>query len=83
MIDEPAWWRFDMPLRNGWIDWRKPEFLGQDSDWDTFLNKQKKRYTKLPGDLASVIGVLDGLWVLKQKVGFEIEYVSKVAVRIA
>jgi len=72
-----------MPLRNGWIDWRKPEFMGQDSDWDKFLNKQKKKYTNFPGDLGSVIGVLDTLWILKQKVGFDLVSVSKVAVRIA
>jgi hypothetical protein len=83
IIDESAWWRFDMPLRDGWIDWRKPEFIGQDSDWDAFLNKQKTRYADIPGDLASAISVLDTLWIVKQKVGFDFEYVSKVAVRIA
>ena len=41
ILEELAWSRFEMPLRDAWIDWQNPAFIGQDSDWDKFLKKQK------------------------------------------
>ena len=83
IIEELAWSRFEMPLRGAWIDWRKPEFIGQATDWDKFLKKQKRKYPDLPGDLGPAIKGLDAVWVVKQKSGFEFDPVSKVAVQVA
>jgi len=72
-----------MPLLDAWIDWQKPDFIGQDPDWDKFLKKQRRKYPDLPGDLEAAIKSLDVVWIVKQKSGFEFDPVSKVMLRIA
>ena len=48
IIEDLTWWRFDFPLKNNYIDWRRPGFLPADSVWELFVDKQRRRYPRSP-----------------------------------
>lgn len=75
IIDGVGWDRFQMQLEDGWIDWAKPHFMGEDAAWATFLDGQKTRYPGLPDDLAAVLHSVDAVWILTQSGRFEFSLV--------
>lgn len=71
VVDDTAWFRFEMQLTGNWIDWKNPVFISQDSEWTQFLEAQKKRYPDLPNDLASTIQEVDSIRIFRQTSRFE------------
>jgi hypothetical protein len=71
VVADETWWRFDMQLRNGWIKWASPRFLGGDQGWEKFLRRQRPRYPDLPADLRTVISGLDAVWILRKATGYQ------------
>lgn len=71
VIDDTAWFRFEMQLTGNWIDWKNPVFISQDSEWTQFLEPQQKRYPDLPNDLASTIQEVDSIRIFRQTSRFE------------
>lgn len=76
VIEDLTWWRFSFQLKNDWIDWKKPQLVGADPDWEEFLRKQHCRYPALLSELPSVIAQLDSVWIVRQLEGhcFQLEY---------
>jgi hypothetical protein len=70
IIDEIAWPRFELQLKERWIDWTRARFVGTDG-WDKFLARQHKEYPGLPDDLAETIRTINSIWILRQSSEFE------------
>jgi hypothetical protein len=64
VIDALSWHRFQLPLRDGWIQWNAPVFLQAPDEWSQFLLAQRRRYPELDTELAAVISSVS-LWVLR------------------
>jgi hypothetical protein len=71
VIDDLTWWRFEMQLQNHWIDWANATFLDHDPEWETFVKEQEDRYPQLRTELRSVVGGINGAWVIKRVYGYE------------
>jgi hypothetical protein len=71
IFDEMAWQRLEQQLKETWIDWRHPQFVGTDGGWETFIISQYKKCPGLPGDLAETIREIDSTWILRQSSEFE------------
>jgi hypothetical protein len=71
VVDDLTWWRFELPLRDGWIDWANPRFLNDDPTWSTFLQEKRLRYPKLEFELASVLGAIDAAWIVRRSHGYQ------------
>jgi len=75
VIDEVGWHRFDMQLKDDWIDWTNPQFLGHPCEWERLLSLQKqptqKQPTGLPANLGATIRELDRLQLFRQDHAFE------------
>jgi hypothetical protein len=80
VIEELTWFRFDLQLEDGWIDWANPQFH-TGHDWEKFLSSQRTRYPDLPEDLGITLHSVDALWILKWKEGYSFsrEYVIPLA----
>jgi hypothetical protein len=75
VVNDLTWWRFKVQLRNAWIDWSKPRFLGDDQAWGKFLEKQQLTYTDLSTDLPQALSRIDGVWIARQQdYKFRLEY---------
>jgi hypothetical protein len=72
VIDDLAWWRFDVVVEHDWLDWSAPRFLGADEVWARFLATQLVKYPNLHANLKEDIGSLDAVWLLRR--GFAYEY---------
>jgi hypothetical protein len=70
LVEDLTWWRFDVQLKNNWIDWHNPIFVRGDAEWSAFLESQKERYPGLPA-VASAIRALDGVWIVRQSSGYD------------
>lgn len=71
VIDDVAWFRFDMQLTGNWIDWKNPGFVSQDTEWTQFLTKQQKRYPNLLSNLGRTMQGIDSVKVFRQTSVFE------------
>jgi len=71
VIDDLTWWRFEMQLQNHWIEWGNPTFLAHDPEWEKFAKEQDDRYPELRAELRSVVGGIDGVWIIKRAYGYE------------
>jgi hypothetical protein len=71
VIDEICWYRFDMQLRQNWIDWARPQFINSDDMWNQFLSLQQRRYPELRYELADTIREIDSLLIFQQNYAFE------------
>ena len=73
IIDNMAWWRFERQLKENWIDWENPEFVGLDPNprRQEFIDQQRKRYPEFPNDLAATIRGIGSIWIVKQSSEFE------------
>lgn len=79
IVDDITWDRFQMQLEHGWIDWSKPQFIGEHTGWQTFLAEQRRRHDGLPGELATVLQGVDAVWILRQSSRFEFSVAYKYA----
>jgi hypothetical protein len=64
VIDASTWRRFELPLKDGWIQWNAPAFLPAPDGWEQFLADQRRRYPHLDSELAAVVSSAS-LWVLR------------------
>ncbi len=83
IVDELTWWRVDLQLRNGWIDWAAPKFLFPDRDWEKFIAAQEHKYPDLQRELATTLRWLDGAWVIRESAGFDYTLEYELPVRSA
>jgi hypothetical protein len=72
VIDDQTWHNFELPLRNRWINWRVPRFLGDEAGWVTFLAEQRARYPHIEAELQEVIRSLDAVWILRLRDGYQL-----------
>ena len=66
VVDDVAWFRFEMQLKGNWIDWTNPAFVSPDAEWTQFLDEQQKRYPDLPTDVASTVQEVDSITIFRQ-----------------
>jgi hypothetical protein len=79
IIDELAWYRFDMQLRGNWIDWSNPQFVGlYEDDWRPLLSMLKDA-DDLPTGLGAVIREVDSVNIFRQNYAFEFRLEKDVA----
>jgi hypothetical protein len=76
IIDESTWWRFEVQLRNNWLDWTDPRFLRDNSgEWERFLAEKiakcPAKYSTITADLRPVLHWLDAVWILKRSAGYQ------------
>jgi hypothetical protein len=71
VVNEVTWWRFAVQLRNEWIDWTNPRFLGGEPDWKQFLVMQQRTYAELPTDLCPTLSKNDAVWIVRQLEDYE------------
>ena len=71
VIDELAWHRFQVQIKENWIDWVCPHFINPDGVWNEFLAHHEKHYPGLPSDVATTIRAIDSIMVFRQKHDFE------------
>jgi hypothetical protein len=71
-----TWNVIESPITEDWIDWRSPSFLAACSQWDKFLEENKRRYPDKFGnieeELQSIHKSIDQLWIIRQ--GNEFDY---------
>jgi len=72
VVEDLTWWRFDLQLKNNWIDWRNPVFVEDNAEWSSFLQIQQERYPELP-DIASTIRAIDRVWIVRQSSGYHLD----------
>jgi hypothetical protein len=77
VIDEIGRHRFDMQIRENWIDWACPHFIAPDDRWNQFLSVQRERYPELPDDLAKTIRGIDDIMIFRQNHTFEFGLVAE------
>jgi hypothetical protein len=83
VVDDFTWWRVDLQLRNGWIDWAAPKFLFPDRDWESFIAAQERKYPDLQSELAATLRRLDEAWVIRESSGFDYRLEYELPVRSA
>lgn len=71
IIDDIAWFRFEMQLTASWINWKNPTFVSQEDVWIQFLTEQRKRYPDLLNDLAPTLQGINSVKIFRQTYAFE------------
>jgi hypothetical protein len=79
VIDGMSWWRFDLQVKENWIDWKRPKFIRPDDALNNLLSHQKRYGGE--SDLIEHICRLDSIQIFRQNDAFEFlsegEYVPK------
>ena len=71
VIDEIAWTsRFDMQVRNRWIDWNGPQFIEPDHAFNSFLASQRGGAPS-GSDLCDAISAIDRIMIFRQDYAFQ------------
>ena len=70
VIDAIAWFRFELQVRGGWIDWSNPTFLNVDEGWKRFMEAQQNG-SPSAADLRDAISQIHRLKVYQQNAAFE------------
>lgn len=71
VIDEIAWTsRFDMQVRNRWIDWKRPHFIQPDDAFNSFLSGQRAAGPS-ETDLYDAISAIDKIMIFRQDYAFQ------------
>lgn len=70
VVEELTWFRFELQLRAGWIDWAHPRFFSGHA-WEPFLARQRTRYPNLLDDLQPALRGLNAVWILKRSAGYQ------------
>ena len=80
VVEDLTWFRFEVQLKDGWIDWVNPKFFNGDPIWQAFLKNQQRRFPNLPKDLSVTLAGLDAVWIVKQSYGFQfgLEYETSI-----
>ena len=69
-IDGMAWFRFDMQVSCGWIDWSNPAFMQVDEEWQRFMEAQPNGGPSAT-DLRNAISQIGRAKVYQQNAAFE------------
>ena len=78
-----TWDRFDLQLRDGWIDWVRPSFFPGDRVWQGFLECQQRRYPNIAADLQPALADLNAIWILKMLSDYQYNREFEVRIRAA
>ena len=70
VIDEVAWFRFDVQIRCGWIDWSNPAFVQVDKQWQQFMQAQPNGGPSAT-DLRNAISQINRVRVYRKDSAFE------------
>ena len=57
---------FEMPLKDGSIDWKNPAFLKGNG---SFVHERRKKNPKLDAELKTVFSAIDAVWIVKRCYG--------------
>lgn len=68
VIDAITWFTFERPLKDRWIDWRKPAFTPV---IDPFIDEQRKTNPNLDAELKLVLGDIDSVWFVNRVDGYQ------------
>ena len=70
VVEELTWFRFELQLSDGWVDWSNPRFFSGHA-WEGFLAGQRARYPNLLDDLQPALRSLNAIWILRQSEGYQ------------
>jgi hypothetical protein len=70
VIDGLAWFRFDMQVRGGWINWSTAAFNQVDEAWKTFMDAQPKGWPSTT-ELREAIKQVNRVKIYQQNAAFE------------
>jgi hypothetical protein len=70
VVEALTWFRFQIQLKHGWINWANPSFFSGQT-WEGFLARQRPRYPNLLDDLQPALQSLNAVWILKQSEGYQ------------
>ena len=70
VIDGLSWFRFDMQVRGGWINWSAPAFNQVDEEWKTFMGAQPKGWPSTT-ELHEAIKQVNRVKIYQQNAAFE------------
>ncbi|HEY5864108.1 MAG TPA: hypothetical protein VI542_00925 [Candidatus Tectomicrobia bacterium] len=70
IVEALTWFRFQIQLKHGWINWTNPIFFSGHT-WEGFLARQRTRYPDLLDDLQPALRSLNAVWILKQSEGYQ------------
>lgn len=66
VIDELTWFTFETQLKDGWIDWKNPAFIGVN---DSFIDNERNENPSLDAELGPVLRSIDSVWILERSDG--------------
>lgn len=71
VISDLTWHHFQIPLKENWMHWESPRFFNNDSSWNIFFQKQKKRYPNIEREIGTVLGSLTQAWIIREQYGYQ------------
>lgn len=81
VIDELSWFRFDMQIKDNWVDWRNPGVIGLDeNNWRPLLALLRDA-SDLPSGLGPTIRELDSVQIFTLDSAFEFRLKKEVNLR--
>lgn len=80
IVDQISWRRFKVQLKNDWIDWTNPKFIGGERDWGNVISLLKQPPQTLR-ELGEVIHTLGALEIFQQNHKFEFLSEKKIPFR--
>lgn len=81
VVHEQTWYRFDLQLKQDWIDWCNPAFFQGDPQWEEFLKERRERYPQLEGEMRQALRDLDAIWILRLSDPWEYARVFEIDMR--
>jgi hypothetical protein len=80
VIANLTWNTVKIEVNEDWMQWDSPRFFQKDDPaWETFLDRQRKKFPTIDTDLNTTIGLLHELWIIRE--GNELEYIVEKKIR--
>jgi hypothetical protein len=64
VVDSLMWVYFNIPFKNGFLNFNKPSSFDLGEDWNNFINGKRKKYPDIDTDLFEKIKTLNEIWVV-------------------
>jgi hypothetical protein len=71
VISENSWVFMKKPVNANWMYWESPRFFNSEQKWNSFLEKQKKKFPNIEKEIGNALGFLSELWIVKASSGFQ------------
>lgn len=82
VVEDLTWFRFEVQLSDGWVDWANPGFY-PGPVWEEFVERQRTRYPHLLDDLQPALRSLNAVWILRQSEGYQYHREFEVPLNLA